>query len=346
MSLKQKVAAVRKLVEAGPAPAFADLDAVASAFLAVVPAKRVDRTRAALEILLPAYEAGEIYNAQFVDLKRLIDYSFEEAYKERIQVSYWIGDSGYKDDAVKNPDYAIYDVLGYGGGIRNAIAMNKKLLKMKPAEKKDCLAHWETAREFLAACLPLAQVMEVLKTKTVKGRKPLSPEKQAVKAAQLAAKDLKTCACCFREIARYPNGLIADHGYMLPPRWGKTASCPGRQFRPLEVSDDGLKYMVELLTRRCDESEKAIAGMPARTKLHLKTYSNKLGDEIGPDDKRWKQTYDAYIEEFTRDLKDDTRAKKEFEQRLASWKPSENIKAESLGELASQLREVLGSGNE
>lgn len=318
-----------------PAPTFADLDAVASGFLSITPAKRMDRVKNALHILLQGYTAGEIYNAEFKDLKMVVDRAFEDSYNERVRVSYWIGDA----HDVRNPDYAVYDALGYANGVRNAIAMSKKLAKMKPAERATCQKQWDIAKDFIDATLPLAQVLEILKTKTVSGRKPLSPEKAAVKAAQLAAKDLKTCACCFREIARYPNGLIADHGYTLPPSWGKTASCPGRKFRPLEVSDDGLKYMVDLLTGRCAEIEKAIAALPNRTTLLVQSYGKKH-EAIGPDDPRWKKTYDATLSEFQDDLKYTTKSLKQFEQRLASWKPAENM-PESISSLTTKLRALV-----
>jgi hypothetical protein len=45
----------------------------------------------------------------------------------------------------------------------------------------------------------------------------------------------------------------------------KSASCYGRQFRPLEVSDDGLKFMVELLKRALKGANEALENIKSGT---------------------------------------------------------------------------------
>jgi hypothetical protein len=58
-----------------------------------------------------------------------------------------------------------------------------------------------------------------------------------------------TCGCCFREQAVLPNGKIHTHGYKLPREWMKVGACDGEMFRPLEVSDEGPKHMLNLVTK-------------------------------------------------------------------------------------------------
>lgn len=319
-----------------PKPALSeatDMDTIAANFLAHMPANRVDSVKRNLSIILPIYASGgEIYNMDLQDAKTALNRAFEDGM-----------------EALGQLDYRDRSELGFGLSLYSVPSLIKKLNGKGPKAGGDypkpgwtaspeVLAKW---KEFMAAMLPVSKILNDLKSKVVKGKKPLTPEKAAVKAAQLAKKDMKTCACCFRGIARYPNGLIADHGYTLPPRWGKTPSCPGRMFRPLEVSDDGLKYMVKLLTERVAYLNKLITEFPSRTELNVKSYGKKQGDLIGKDDPRWDATYKQALREFTDDLEDTSKSLKMFQHKLASWQPTETT--ESIGSLTEQLR-ALTSG--
>lgn len=314
-----------------------DLDKVAASFLAIVQPNRLEKSKRALEVLLPAYERGEIYNVDFKDYKAILDRSFEEAWNALTQkdaTTYWLDPNDFKKGlSIRGQiDDEIYT---YVSGVRSALALSKKIAK---AAKKFKDPYLDTLRTFVDAALPLANVLEVLKTKTISGRKPLPPEKQAAKAAQLAKKDMKTCACCFRSIARYPNGLIADHGYSLPSIGFKTISCPGRQFKPLEVSSDGLKYMIDYLEGRAKQLKSAIKSFPEKTTLRIQSYSKKPGQEITKDDVRWSSTYKSQLGKLESDLRYTEQELREFQARLRTWKPTIE---EGIGQLAGQLRAHL-----
>lgn len=308
-----------------------DLDAIAANFLAVMPSERHEKTKKALAVLLPAYSSGTIFNADFQAYKSLVDRSFEDAFRDLRDHSfktYW-----NPDGKTVSPQGEINNAMGFASGVRSSISMTKKAAKIKIQDP-----HLDAIKAFLAACVPLANIFEKLKTMVVKGKKPLSPEKAAVKAAQLAAKDLKTCACCFRSIAVIGNGLIADHGYTLPHAYGKTSSCPGRQFRPLEVSDDGLKHMIHLFTSQIESLEKALADLPSRTTLFFKSHDIKKSETIGKDDPRWEKTYKRFQSEREADLKYISARLKLFQTTLTNWKPAI---VESIRGLTAQLREEV-----
>ena len=312
-----------------------DLDQIAANFLAVMPPERHDRVKRALGIIMPAYKAGAIYNAEFQDLKTSLDRSFEMAYDALTDISagtYWNDPKDTsKGISVRGQ---VRDELGFVSGVRNAIALSKKLTKLAKTIKDPLI---DNLRAFLDATLPMAHILEVLKTKTIKGRKP-NPEAAAKKAAQLANKTLRTCACCFREIAVLGNGMIADHGYTLPQKWMKTASCPGRMFKPLEVSNDGLVYMVDRLTKQVAGVEKALANAPNVTTLLKASYSNKVGTPVNKGEPGWDRLYQQHVTELTNDLDAAQGALTKFKKLLADWQP---VQVESLAQMAVRLRELV-----
>lgn len=305
-----------------------DLDKIHAAFLSITPAKRMNTTKSALEKLLKGYEAGEIYNVDYKDAKDILGYAVRDTWRDRTN-HFWAGRGG------NNPESDFEWWVGSISGLNDVLSRKKKLDKAKPSTKISTHsgrtfdsvdpAFVQAAREIIDAAYPVAVIIKELKTKVVKGRKPLSPEKAAAKAAQLAKKDIKTCACCFRPIARLKNGLIADHGYTLPQQWMKTASCPGMRFQPLEVSDEGLKYMVDLLSKRVSALKTRIAGTSKlKTLQKQKGYKNVV--TITPDDPSWATELKAFKTSLEHDLKYTESTLSGFEDKLKNWKPIPDAK--------------------
>jgi hypothetical protein len=305
-----------------------DLDKIANDFLLVMPPARMARVRQALGALLPAVREGSIYNSEFVDLKQVLDRAYDEAVETLTGTdfhTYWM-----PDKITKSPKGILRDTLGGSTGVRGSIFNLKKIAKLQGPEV-------EAARAFFLACIPMAQILETLKAKVIKGRKP-NPEAAARKAAQNANKTIKTCACCFRSIAVLGNGKIADHGYQLPGIDMKTSSCPGQKFKPLEVSDEGLRYMVELLTGRIAQLEERIVTPP--NVLYKPTFSKRqgLGDPIPKDTPEWNARLKQHIAGLKAELAATTDRLHEFQKHLTSWKPAA---LESLQSIVGELRSLI-----
>jgi len=192
--------------------------------------------------------AEVVYNADYVEAKFILGRRVEEAW-----------------DALKVP-YDLYRAIGSVSCLHDVISMSKKVNKGGLVVDRGII---EPLRAFCAIVLPIALLMKDLKNKTLKSHKP-NPEVEARKAAKFEdAMPRATCGCCFKGQAVLPNGYIHDHGYTLPEEWHKSASCYGRQFRPLEVSDEGPKYMVTLLENAERISIAALEAAPKATRLFL-----------------------------------------------------------------------------
>ena len=314
-----------QLLEAVPA---ANIERMAAEFLAYIPANRKEVAKGSLMRILGPYQDGsEIFNADYNDAKARLNRSFEIAFDEM-------------DERLSYHDRSI---LGFGLSLYSIPSLLKKIEKYKKPGKEQFESPPELIEKFRAffqAMLPISQALEAVKKQIVKGKKPLSPEKAAVKAAQLAKKNVKTCACCFRSIATIPNGKIADHGYTLPHPGNKSMSCPGRKFLPLEISSDGLKYMVDLYLAWVEQDQAALKNAPTLTSLRKKSWNpKKLGDLVTKDSAEWDAVYKQHIAELESNLERDSTQLKMFKTKLANWKPAPTEPAtESLRDLARTLK--------
>jgi hypothetical protein len=97
---------------------------------------------------------------------------------------------------------------------------------------------------------PITVNMDELKKFVVKGRRPSGKI-----AIENPNKIIMTCPCCGRKIAVGTNDRMVNHGFQRPGYGWLVGNCIGVNHKPLEVSDEGLRYMVELLT---NEHEKLI----------------------------------------------------------------------------------------
>ncbi len=298
-----------------------DVDAVAGKFLSVVSQKDKNLAKKWLGVLLPAYVKGEIYGSDYKEAKFVLGRIVDDAYKEKTK-HFWVGRGG------DNPESDFEWWLGSPSNLHELISKKKKLDKAKPTTtiskhsgrklKEVDPTFVNIAREFIDATHPVALIVKELKTKVTKGKKP-DPAVQAKRAAQLAKKDMKTCACCFRSIARLKNGKIADHGYELPEKWMKTASCPGRRFRPLEVSDDGLKFMVKQLKSRVGVLEKSLGTTPKT--IHRKKNWKGEVETLTPDHPKWGEALRIHIANLKQELKRTEDDLASYQHKLDHWKP-------------------------
>lgn len=306
-----------------------NVDVVAANFMAWMPKERQDRVQTALHAILPIYASGgEIFNVDLQNAKDSLNRSFE-----------------YAMEALPKLDYRDRSELGFGLSLYSIPSLIKKLNGKGPKASGTYPAGWTASpetlakwKEFMAAMLPVSQILNDLKSKVVKGKKPLSPEKAAAKAAVLAKKKVRTCGCCFRPIAVLPNGLIADHGYTLPHPGAKGGSCPGRKFRPLEVSDDGLKHMVQLYTSWIEGDEEALRKAPSKTEIMKPGFSKKV-EIVKKGSPEWDLTYKRYVADLENTLRNDKEGLKSYSAKLAAWKPAPA--AESIGSLVGDLRGLM-----
>lgn len=133
-------------------------------------------------------------------------------------------------------------------------------------------------------------------------------------------KDVKTCACCFRSIA-VQGGTMAHHGYQRTGFGFQTSSCMGIHYRPLEVSDEGLRAMIRVLSKNIADAQAELAqwaNPEVTTQVTVKAKSGQVVYARGTMD--FDRAMRVMVANKESELRQANYSLKFFEEKLASWK--------------------------
>lgn len=265
----------------------------------------LDRFEDMLQVLNTSLEQGSIRNVELKDLKSSAARFAEEALKHLVSEPFFYG--GKWESQPKEAQ----DVQGsmYVAGIHSLISIKKKVDAIKV--ESPCV---DAMRQWVKEYLPLALAVEELKLNVVMGRAPGTGPAKPVNPN----KDVKTCPCCFRPIA-VVSGTMAHHGYKRTGHGYQTQSCPGIRFQPLELSPDGMKYMLTLHTNSKEACEKQLLEAPEIKSF--KTEIKRQMVEIDQADPRFKAYYNNHVHGLERDIRWHVGDIKVFETRIAAWRP-------------------------
>lgn len=198
----------------------------------LTPESRRGRVRAALDLLRLSVEEGQIRKAELDDVKFVLGRSVERVWEAHVADPHFHARQFERQPEEVRALYfsvsisSLHDILSSARKIEKSGASGPVCDKM---------------REVMAECLPLAQAVADLKSKVVKGR---APRERPVTPPN-PHKQTGTCACCQKEQAVKPaDGKMAHHGYRRPGDGYQTSSCAGVSFPPLEVSTEGLVWLI------------------------------------------------------------------------------------------------------
>lgn len=293
------------------------IDAIVTRFQGVMPADRAPRTKRAIDVLLPALHGEPIYGGEFKDAKATLDRSFEEAFEALSSTDY----STYwePDGKTVSARGQIRNALGFAVGLRSAIALKKKASKIKIDHPQ-----LEKIRDLLDASAAMAELMEKLKTKVIKGRRP--PAGGSSKDRRIAARagGSGTCQICAGNQALV-SGKIALHGYQRPGLGFIQGRCRGSGELPFEVSCEVLRGWIAMLRRRLTEAHDSLAKVPVRDSF---TITESRGRNRPPmvvvvrrGEPRFGSARDATARALEHEIRSLNREIADQEKRLAAWVP-------------------------
>jgi len=249
-------------------------------------------------------ETGAVRNTIFVDCKHTLGsliyhvWKLDMRDKVRANAAEW---SQATKDAL---DYVPFS------GINDIRALGNKLQKLKQAG-----SHKDALQSFVDEMRPLVDAVEYLKTRLVKGRvpsnnppAPLNPDK-----------DVKTCPCCFRAIA-VRGGKMVHHGYERPGNGQQTGSCWGIRYAPLEVSTEGLEWLIGFHDQKLKEDKLQLKNLPNATKLSILERRPQLKLETyTPTDQGWRKAYEARKGELEGDIRNRQFNLHTYRRHLKEW---------------------------
>lgn len=271
-------------------------------------ARNPSRFEVAVEQVLAGVDSGSIRNVVLQDVKFALSRIVDEAWNKHVSEPYF-----YAGKWQEQPEdvQALYDSISIMG-LHDVIAASKKVAKSAATGPAV-----DAMRAYCAEVLPLSQAVASLKDKVVKGRAPSTgPAKP-----ENPNKVVKTCPVCFRPIAVL-RGTMAHHGYQRPGQGWQTASCPGIHFKPLEVSSEGLEWLIATLRERLAGLKYAHANQATHPEYLMakRTHSGKA-EKITRDDPLWSRVFARHIAEIESEMGSLERELPMLDKKLTDWKP-------------------------
>lgn len=224
-------------------------------FLSGLSERRLHQAIEAIEIIEKAKKDDSIRNVVFKDVKDTLNRAcYDSVSKLR---------PDYKYDINRSYDLQKFHDNVNLSNLHDVIATNKKVKKMKESDETV-----EFYGKFSEELLDLALTMKDLSGKVVKGR---DPSKVAAKPIN-PNKIMRTCGCCLREIAISKDKTMVHHGFQRPGDGYQTDSCPGIQFKPLEMSKEGPEYMVEIILNTIEAEQHDLNLMKSADQVKDRNY--------------------------------------------------------------------------
>jgi hypothetical protein len=245
---------------------------------------------AAVAKLDEGIRAGSIRKVEFDDAKSTLSSAIYNGWSECVRRRFFNA-GAYRSlpRDVQDLDFSISM-----HGVSSIIPTSKKLAKTKVTGPVV-----DAMRAFVAEVMPLALAVESLKDKIVKGRKPSTGPSKPVNPDKIVG----TCGVCQRAIAVGPDGKMVHHGYERPGYGYQTDSCNGIRFRPLEVSPEGLEWVIEVTTAQEANLANALETRDVLTELH--DYNTPRGvppKRVLKGDPGWDRLYRQTISKWELDL--------------------------------------------
>lgn len=254
--------------------------------------------------LAEGVEAGAVRNAIFVDSKHTLGSLIYYIWSLEMRQAVHANEKEWNQDTKDALNYFPFS------GINDIRALGNKLQKLKqPGSHKDAL------QGFVDELRPLIDAVEYLKTRLIKGRAPSNKPPAPVNPD----KDVKTCPCCFRSIA-VRGGKMVHHGYERPGSGQQTDSCWGIRYAPLEVSTEGLEWLIGFHENKLKEDKLQLKNLPNATKLSILVRNPRLKLEtFTPEDKGWRRAYETTKGDLEGDIRNRQYNLRIYRRHLKEW---------------------------
>jgi hypothetical protein len=261
---------------------------------------------AALGAVDAAIDDGAIRNVVLGDIKSILSRIIDDAWDVHVNEPFFY--AGRWENQTEEVNALSRSITV--SGLHDVLSTSKKVARSKvTGEAVDAM------RAFTAEVLPLAQVVASLKDMTIKGRAPST----APAKPENPDKVVKTCPCCFRTIA--VHNTMVHHGYERPGSGWQTASCPGVRFQPLEVSSEGLEWLIGTVTEDLRRTKATYDERGMLTVVPVTVRGKKT--TVTKDHPEWKRAFAAYENDLVYAIRGLERELPPLLTLLRDWKPEE-----------------------
>ena len=266
--------------------------------------------------------------AAYEEIKKVFSTAVDTAWELTVCRPYFYAGK-YKE--VTPQVLALYESININA-LHSVVGAHKKVLKAM--KEPGCPALEDSPvlsaiHAVLTEASSLAVEMSLQKAYLVSGRAEPTREEMAIrKSRENPDKVVKTCACCFRPIA-LAGHTMAHHGYQRPGDGVQTSSCPGIDFKPLEVSSEGLAWLLKVHETSLNQLELEYSRKHLLVALAKPKTSAPLVDKsqaplrIHKNDPLWEATFAAYVYRLESKIRHGHETVRMLSEKLSNWVASE-----------------------
>lgn len=265
---------------------------------------RYEKLCRCLEKINFAFSQNKIYNQEYIEINRSFSNSIFDVW------CHYVGDIYHQSGTIPEDVLNIYD-LSCPSSLQSIFALKKRLDKCKSNHPL-----LDAMRDLVTETLPIAEAMRDLKPHILKGRKP-SPNPKPENTDKI----IRTCPCCLRKIAIDIHGYMVNHGYQRPGNGFITDNCAGIRFKPLEVSPDGIDFMITNFKFNLKVIEKGLSQKDYWDKLPFR--ENNKNTIITNDHPKWEKAKQLQISTFESEIRFIARELSTYEKLRQDWTQKE-----------------------
>lgn len=260
----------------------------------------LDSFRSAIQIVRFSNETGSDVRTKELDaVKDAVNLAAERAWSQIV--------NGMFQTYGKIPD-GLNDIYYTGQPtLANVAGLVKKLKKVSGFEDTTAKMDW-----LFHEVSQISDAVTSMKARLVKGRKP---RKDPVH--ENPNKIVRTCPCCFRKIAISQDGTMVHHGYTRPGSGFQTSSCPGIRFKSLEVSNEGLIWLIDNQKKYLSMVEGKLADALDGKLSNL--YDYRVNKHLSPGDQGYDRVLKRYISGLRGEASMISMEIPVLEEKLADW---------------------------
>jgi len=241
--------------------------------------------------LVSAIAAKHIWNVDYVEMK------------DTANRFLWSGNNEDEIDAFKTAERALrqkdgdidarsdgyHDITYFPSDCHGVIGFAKKLDRLEKKLHQDELPVLAQSRAFVAAYMPLAELLRDVKPFIVKGRKPSA---DPTKTPSRTLDHTGTCPVCMKNI-KLNEGKMVLHGYEV--KWHQfVGNCFGVGHVPFEISPEGTQAYLNMINKILVRFEKDLVNKTNATEITYEKFTGWKKPTISISLEKGDEDFDRY----------------------------------------------------
>ena len=269
--------------------------------------RRKQKFEIAIGILQKSLQEGMIRNTDYLSIKDDLNRAVDEGFKK--------GLPSLKTELCSKEIADLYwkSIMS----LHDIVSAHKQVSKIEDRENEYVKAYQAAADELIQ----LALDVKFMKDKIVKGRDPSKKKEIVVNPNKI----IRTCSCCFREIALSKSGHMVHHGFQRPGDGYQTDSCFGISYKPLERSNEGLVAIIDVIEKQLEHKNSAYKKLEISKEVSFVNEKTKKVVLLSEENEDFNKMKSQIMERILSEIKQLNFDLKIYKDKLKNWRQTEFI---------------------